>query len=148
MAATAAADHLAPTADCMAATTAAADQLTPTADRMAATGRVTTSRGMTTAAGRCCATKNGECRKEGKKGDALQKRVRIHMTRYRQDMAWHLAGLIRKSEVTNRFFLTVSIDLTVLIDDSFGSSEEAWKLDYIDVTTGTTTVSKATSGWV
>jgi hypothetical protein len=36
------------------------------------------SRGMTTAARWRSASKKGECRKQGKKGDALQKRIRIH----------------------------------------------------------------------
>jgi 2-isopropylmalate synthase len=51
---------------------------------------------------------------------------------------------VRFKEVGDKKKFVYDEDLAALIDDSFGGSEGAWKLDYINVTTGTTTVPTAT----
>ena len=51
----------------------------------------------------------------------------------------------RFKEVGDKKKFVYDEDLAALIDDSFGSSEENWQLEYLHVTSGTTTVPTATA---
>ncbi len=51
---------------------------------------------------------------------------------------------VRFKEIGDKKKFVYDEDLAALIDDAFGSSNETWHLDYINVTTGTTTIPTAT----
>src|SRR5246500_5022614 len=51
---------------------------------------------------------------------------------------------VRFKETGDKKKFVYDEDLAALIDDAFGSSTETWHLDYINVTTGTTTIPTAT----
>jgi 2-isopropylmalate synthase len=51
---------------------------------------------------------------------------------------------VRFKEIGDKKKFVYDEDLAALIDDAFGSSAETWHLDYINVTTGTTTIPTAT----
>src|SRR5258708_12341273 len=51
---------------------------------------------------------------------------------------------VRFKEIGDKKKFVYDEDLAALIDDSFGASGETWQLDYLHVTSGTTTVPTAT----
>jgi 2-isopropylmalate synthase len=51
---------------------------------------------------------------------------------------------VRFKEVGDKKKFVYDDDLSALVDDSIGSTQETWQLDYINVTSGTTTIPTAT----